>query len=277
MDFAISAKANACRRRGRQVNRSEAVLLEALAVDLATYAFEAEAESAYWWFSGRRRLFAREIGRLALLKSSPILDVGSSTGTNLRMLRDLGFCTVEALDASEEAIRYCRDKGLGMVRQGDVCAMPFSEASFELVLATDVIEHVDDDSQAIREIVRILRPGGYALITVPGFPSLWGLQDRVAHHKRRYQFRQLVELIIAGGLVVERAYHFNFLLFVPIWIARRLIDLFDVKLKSEGEINSPLTCRILSAIFTVDIALSPILHLPFGVSILVIARKVRSC
>jgi SAM-dependent methyltransferase len=242
-------------------------------MDLANYAVEAEAELTHWWFSGRRRLFAREINRLALPKSSPVLEVGSSTGTNLRLLRELEFRSVEALDTSEEAIRYCRDKGLGLVRQGDVCAMPFPAAGFDLVLATDVIEHVNNDRQAIREIARVLRPGGHALITVPAFPSLWGLQDRVAHHKRRYRFRELLERIELAGLLTERAYHFNFLLFVPIWIARRLIDLFNVKLKSEGEVNSPLINHILSGIFSADIALAPLLHPPFGVSILVMARK----
>ena len=242
-------------------------------MDLATYAVEAQAELAHWWFVGRRRLFAREIDRLRLPQSSPVLDVGSSTGTNLRVLREFGFRKVEAVDASEEAIRYCRDKGLGVVQQGDVCAMPFPQESFALVLATDVIEHIDDDGQALREIVRILRPGGYALITVPAFPSLWGLQDRVAHHKRRYRLRPLLARIEGAGLVVERSYHFNFLLFGPIWIARRLIDLFGIKLSSEGEINSPLLNRILSAVFSADIALAPLIHPPFGVSILVMARK----
>jgi SAM-dependent methyltransferase len=249
-------------------------VVEAPGVDLATYAFEAEAELVHWWFAGRRRLFASEISRLALQKSSPVLDVGCSTGTNLRLLRQLGFSSIEALDASEEAIRYCREKGLGIVRQGDICAMPFAQASFELVLATDVIEHVDDDQQALREIVRILRPGGHALITVPAFPSLWGLQDRVSHHKRRYRIEPLLERVEGAGLRVERRYHFNFLLFAPIWIARRLIDMFDVKLNSEDEINSPMINRILSALFAADVALAPIIHPPFGVSILVMARKV---
>src|SRR5262249_915243 len=201
------------------------------------------------------------------------LDVGRSTGTNLRLLRELEFRGVEALDASEEAIRYCRDKGLGIVRQGDVCAMPFADASFDLILATDVIEHVEDDGQAIREIRRVLRPGGHALITVPAFPSLWGLQDRVAHHKRRYRMGRLLECIEGAGLSVDRAYPFNFLLFLPIWIAGRLIDVFDIKLKSEGEINSPLMNRILSGVFALDVGLAPVLHPPFGVSILVMARK----
>src|SRR5215470_15828030 len=105
-------------------------------MDIATYATEAEAESTHWWFIGRRRLFAREIDKAGVPRSSRVLDVETSTGANLRLLRDLGFCSVEGLDFSPEAIRYCREKGLGLVRQGDVCAMPFADESFDLVLAT---------------------------------------------------------------------------------------------------------------------------------------------
>ena len=108
-------------------------------------------------------------------------------GTNLRLLQELGICrTARGLDLSDDAIRWCAEKGLGTVEKGDVCNLPFGEASFELVLATDIIEHVDDDLQAITEIRRVLAPGGTAIITVPAFQSLWGLQDDVAHHKRRY-------------------------------------------------------------------------------------------
>src|SRR6266480_4269479 len=142
-------------------------------MDATAYALEAEAEATHWWFTGRRRLFAREIDKTGLSRTSRVLDVGTSTGANLRLLRDLGFRAVDGLDFSQDAIRYCREKGLGLVRLGDVCGMPFVNGSFDLVLATDIIEHVDDDLKALREIGRVLRPGGKVLITVPAFPILW--------------------------------------------------------------------------------------------------------
>src|SRR5215216_6608654 len=190
-------------------------------MDLATYATEAEAEATHWWFVGRRRLFAREIDKAGVPRTSRVLDVGTSTGANLRLLRDLGFHSIEGLDFSQEAIRYCRTKGLGLVRHGDVCGMPLTDESFDLLLATDIIEHVDDDLAALREIARVLRPGGKALITVPAFPMLWGLQDRIGQHKRRYRMRQLVDRVTRAGLSIDVNYHFNFLLFIPIWLGRR--------------------------------------------------------
>jgi SAM-dependent methyltransferase len=242
-------------------------------MDSAAYAVEAEAEATHWWFRGRRRLFAREIKKTGLPRTSRVLDVGTSTGANLRLLRDLGFRAVYGLDFSQEAIHYCQEKGLGLVQQGDVCGMPFANASFDLVLATDVIEHVDDDLKALREIGRVLKPGGKVLITVPAFPILWGLEDRVSRHKRRYLRRGLVDRVTRAEFSIELCYYFNFLLFIPIWAARRLIDIFRPDVQSEAQINSPLLNRLLSAIFAADIAMAPILHPPFGVSILIVARK----
>jgi len=125
-------------------------------MDIAAYAVEAEAEATHWWFRGRRRLFAREIKKTGLPRTSRVLDVGTSTGANLRLLRDLGFRALDGLDFSQEAIHYCQEKGLGFVQLGDVCGMPFANGSFDLVLATDIIEHVDDDLKALREIGRVL-------------------------------------------------------------------------------------------------------------------------
>jgi SAM-dependent methyltransferase len=242
-------------------------------MDIATYALEAEAEATHWWFVGRRRLFAREIDKTGLPRTSRVLDVGTSTGANLRLLRDLGFHAVDGLDFSQEAIRYCREKGLGIVRHGDVCGMPFADESFDLLLATDIIEHVDDDLKALREIARVLRPGGKALIVVPAFPILWGLQDRVAQHKRRYRMDELADRVARAGFAIEVSYYFNFLLFVPIWLGRRLVDIIRPRIQNESQINSPLLNRMLSAIFTVDIAVAPVLRPPFGVSILIVAEK----
>ncbi len=239
-------------------------------MDLVAYEMEAEVEENHWWFTTRRILFAREIAKLGLPHDAAILDVGTSTGTNLRLLRDEGFHNVAGLDFSRDAISFCQSKGFDSVKQGDVCAMPFEDNSFDLVLATDIIEHVDDDAQAVREIARVLRPGGRAIVTVPAFPSLWGLQDEVAQHKRRYRQAQFVNTLEAGGLAANDSYYFNYLLFVPIFIARKLIKAFDIKLKTESELNNAFLNRILEAVFRFDVWTAPVLRVPFGVSIMAV-------
>lgn len=242
-------------------------------MESGTFASEAVHEANHWWFVGRRRLFAREIAEAGLPKQAAVLDVGTSTGTNLRMLREIGFGNVAGLDFSRDAIAYCESKGFGGVREGDICAMPFADDSFDLVLATDIIEHVDDDQTALHEIARVLKPGGLVLVTVPAFKALWGLQDRVAQHKRRYRQKQLLERIGKAGLATETSYHFNYLLFLPILLARRAIDLFGIKARSEAEFNSTSSNWLFDKIFTFDVFSARRLKPPFGVSILAFARK----
>lgn len=242
-------------------------------MDSATYAIEAEVEATHWWFTERRWLFGRLISSLALPRDARILDIGTSTGTNLRMLRELGFSRFEGLDSSAEAVQWCAEKGYGKVTQGDICKLPFADGSFDLVLATDVVEHVDDDLAALREIRRVLAPGGRALITVPAFMALWGRQDEVGQHKRRYGRGELRQRVEAVGLRAQRRFYFNYLLFLPILLVRTFVRRAHVKVENENELNSPFLNRILRAIFRVDVWSAPFLHPPFGVSFLLIAGR----
>jgi SAM-dependent methyltransferase len=244
-------------------------------MDNSFYADEAVLEATHWWYTERRRLFSRLITEMGLPADARILDIGTSTGTNLRMLHDLGFSRYEGLDSSEEAVRWCAEKGYGNVTKGDACKLPFADGTFDLVLATDVIEHVDDDIAALREIGRVLNPGGRALITVPMFGALWGLQDEVSHHKRRYRTRELLARADSAGLRVFKRFYFNYILFVPIFFVRAAIRIFRVKMSSEVQFNNGITNRIMKLIFRLDVATAPYLHPPFGVSYLMLAdRKV---
>ena len=94
-----------------------------------TYAIEAELESSHWWFVGRRLLFSRIINDLQLPANAQVLDIGTGTGSNLRMLHGLGFVRCEGLDASEDAVRFCAGKGYGNVTTGDVCQLPYADTN----------------------------------------------------------------------------------------------------------------------------------------------------
>jgi SAM-dependent methyltransferase len=186
-------------------------------MDTATYAAEAVLEENHWWYVGRRVLFSEIIKTLRLSENVDVLDVGTSTGTNLRMLRDLGFSKIRGLDQSPDAIRYCAEKGLGTVQLGDICALPFDDCRFDLVLATDIIEHVEDDLLALRELYRVLKPGANLLVTVPTFEILRGPGDDVSHHKRRYRLPELLKKLNHANLVPTEFFYFNYLLFFPSW------------------------------------------------------------
>jgi SAM-dependent methyltransferase len=242
-------------------------------MDSAAYASEAVIEADHWWFVGRRFLFSDLIKGFGLPRDAQILDVGTGTGANLRLLRGLGFAQITGVDQSPEAIRFCAEKGLGVVRLGDIHALQLPDQRFDLVLATDVIEHVDDDLAALRELRRVLKPGGYLLLTVPAFHLLWGLQDDVSHHRRRYRLKRLLKTLRVAELSIRQQFYFNYLLFLPILVARRLMRIFKIRIDSEGEINAGWLNRTLEAVFRFDVKTAPLLRPPIGVSALIVATR----
>jgi len=242
-------------------------------VDISTYEIESEVEQTHWWFVGRRNLFKNLIKKMNLPEDAKILDIGTSTGTNLRLLKQMGFSNYQGMDLHDEAIKWCAIKQLGVVCKGDVCDIPFPDATFDLVMATDIIEHVDDDLRAVQEIKRVLAPGGQAIITVPAFQSLWGMQDDVSQHKRRYLKKPFAQLLTQAPLRITDINYFNFLLFIPICLVRKIIKLSGIKLKSENQINSFFINKVLGLIFELDIAALKYVKPPFGVSILAVVKN----
>jgi len=238
----------------------------------SVYAVEAEVEATHWWFAGRRDLFQKIIQQNETATDAPVLDVGTGTGANLRLLKKMGFTSVTGVDSSEDAIRFCAEKGFGVVEKGDVCDLPFAADHFQLVLATDIIEHVDE-TPALKELFRVLAPGGTAVFTVPAFQMLWGLQDELSHHKRRYTKRQIELAVKQAGFRIVDSFYFNYILFPPIWAMRQVIRLLDIKLESENQINTPWINRVLTHLFHFDVLTAPRLKPPFGVSIMVVAQK----
>ena len=158
-------------------------------MELSVYEIESEVEATHWWFKERRWLFGRMLRDIP--RSAKVLDVGSGTGSNLRMLVEAGFRDVRGLDMSPAAAQFAKAKNLPPIEYGDVQRLPYEAETFDLLLATDVVEHVDDDAKAVQELARILRPGGHLLVTVPCFQSLWGPQDELAMHKRRFRLGEI--------------------------------------------------------------------------------------
>jgi SAM-dependent methyltransferase len=241
-------------------------------MDPSIYEAEAAVEASHWWFEGRRRLFGRILERYAVKPESRILDAGTGTGANLRMLMERGYANALGLDFSPDAISFCVKKGLS-VRLGSLTEIPFEDRSLDFVLATDVIEHLDDDVGALAEIRRVLRPGGRVLITVPAFQSLWGYNDDRAHHKRRYRLPQLRERLADSDLHICEIFYFNYILFVPIWLARLAAYRFAKTAVNESELNSPSLNAVLLRLFKFDTWTAERIHPPFGVSILAVAER----
>src|SRR2546429_6171263 len=215
-----------------------------------TYSVKYEVEEHHWWFVGRRRIIerfvvavCRDIGKL----KPRILDVGCGTGANLQMLAQHG--AAEGVDVSTEALDFCRARGLSKVKQGAAEALPYEDASFDLVTGLDVVEHLDDDIAGLAEMRRVLRPGGRALLFVPAFMFLWGVQDDISHHRRRYTIPGLSERLGEAGLKVECATYANITFFLPILFGRVLMRLTGLRPASENNITIGALNGLLGWIF----------------------------
>jgi SAM-dependent methyltransferase len=247
-------------------------------VQPASYQAEAEHEQHHWWFRGRRRLLAGLLGGLDLPARARVLDVGCGTGANAEVLAAPGRFTV-GLDPSALALALARPGGHRAVLRGDGAALPFGDRSFDLVCALDVLEHLDDDAAAARELHRVLRPGGALVVFVPALRLLWGRQDEVSNHRRRYGRRQLGDLVTAAGLAVVRLTFFNTLLLPPILAARRVMRLVPRlarSVRSENDLGGPLANRVAGLIFSAETAFVCRANLPIGVSLACVARRTES-
>jgi SAM-dependent methyltransferase len=235
----------------------------------------AEVEASHWWFLGRRTIFDVVIRSLPLRPGGRLLDLGCGTGANLNFLASYGRAI--GLDWGEAAARYARDRTAVPVLRGDVTRLPCATGSMDLITAFDLIEHVDDDHACVRELARVCRPGGFIMVTVPAFPWLWGRQDVINHHKRRYRSQELERLFTEGGLEIARFTYINTLLFpviAAVRLFRRLIPGRSAEPRSDFSMTRPgIVNTLLARVFGAEARVVRHGRLPFGVSLLCVARK----
>ncbi len=230
-----------------------------------------ELEESHWWFVGRRRivlsLLEKELPSGAQLD---VLDAGCGGGATTESLRRYGRVT--GLELEGEAVDYARERGRNVL-QGSIEALPFEDGSFDLALALDVVEHVPDDLGVLRELHRVLRPGGRLLVTVPALMLLWSAHDEANGHYRRYTVDGLRRRVEAAGFEVIIATYFNTLLFPLVLVLRTFWKAHPKKTASDvSEVPRPLN-KLLAGLFSLERLLVGRIGLPVGVSALCLARK----
>lgn len=234
----------------------------------------ADLEGVQWWYAGMRR-----IARAVLTPLLPpiegrarrILDAGCGTGWNLQDLATLG--DTYGIDLSPLAVVTTKRRG-GRVAQGNLLALPYASSSFDLVTSFDVLYHawILDDAQAVRELSRVLRPGGLILVKVPALKILWGAHDEAVHSRHRYTRSELERLLDGAGLRLVRSTYANSLLF-PVLLSRRALDRVLNRHGSDVALLPPLLERLFGGLLTVEAWLLGRLNLPIGASVFAVAKK----
>ena len=229
------------------------------------------ADERHWWYRGRRRVLRAAIERLPLARGARVLDAGCGSG---RMLDELArYGRVCGVDLSSEAVAASRARGHEVVR-ARIEAMPFADATFDLVTCLDVIEHTPDDRATLAELRRVTRPGGLLVVTVPAYQALWSWHDEVNRHFRRYDAPALRAAARAAGWDVVADTHFNGMLLAPaaaVRIAQR-------RRGSHGRSDLALTPRALDRLLELPLQLESRLlaagaRLPAGLSLLAVLRR----
>lgn len=240
----------------------------------AFYPQYAALEDRHWWFLGRRAILLRLLhDRLGDASGLRALDVGCGTGGWLSCLARFG--PVEAVDADADAVSFCHARGHAQalhVPTGE--PLPFADASFDLVTALDVVEHVADDVALLRDVRRVCAAGALILVTAPAYRFLWGDQDVVSQHYRRYTGRQLRTALDAAGFDVEHLTYFNTALFPAVAAVRLLRRAVRAPRadRSDFETGPASLHRPLARLLAAEAGPVSRRGLPFGVSLAAVAR-----
>jgi SAM-dependent methyltransferase len=236
-------------------------------------------ETEHWWFRWRFALIHEVIGRIEGIPKRPrMLDAGCGTGQMLKMLQRQGSAV--GLDLSHEAIIFAASRDARNLVLGSVTNPPFAEGTFDVALALDVIEHVDDDCGILEGLRSIVRPGGALIVTVPAFEFLWSDHDRINHHRRRYRAGELRARLEGAGFEIDRVTYCNTALFPVVALVRRAQAIKRrFRPKSDAELSSDLhrypqlLNGLLYQLMLVETRLLRRFDMPVGVSILAVARR----
>jgi SAM-dependent methyltransferase len=242
-------------------------------MDLELYREHDELADVHWWFVGRRRIL-RALLHQFLGPRQPdrrLLDIGCGPGGMLAVLGEFG--EVVGVEANVAAARRAAQRTACRVDvSGLPGPLPFEDSSFDAVSAFDVIEHVDDDRAAVRELYRLLRPGGLMFCTVPAFQWLWSAHDTRNGHHRRYTRRQLIGVLEENDFFPEKVSYFK-TVFLPVMVLARFASRFATPPPSDFWLPPAPANLIFGWAFAAERWIVARGGLPIGGSLLAVARR----
>lgn len=233
-------------------------------------------EDKHFWMKSRRD-FIKSIFNKYVNYANKIIEIGAGTGSITRCLLENGYNDISVGEVHLSGLEYARSYGIKQRYQFDLMKTPFYE-HFDVVGMFDVLEHIDDDDLAVKNIYKMLKPGGKAIVTVPAHKWLWSKQDAIAYHRRRYEAEQLKKLFEENGFNILETRAF-FISILPLLYLRTFVDrdngvLKENDFKERFRVN-PVINFILGQILPIENRLlanaSPI----WGGSLLIVAERLR--
>jgi SAM-dependent methyltransferase len=231
-------------------------------------------EETHWWYRTLHRLIEEALDRhLPDWRDRLVLDAGCGTGAILKRLGNPH--THVGIDLSDDAVRFCRQRGLQTVARGDVAALPFPGGTFDAVISSSVLYHqwVPDVRGALVEMRRALRPDGFLLVNLPAFNFLHSAHDVATQTARRFRRSEVSDLLHAAGFAVTSLTYWTTLLFPAALMARTLGGSSSGR---DFDITGPWGAarnEALMRLMSVELAWLRRWPLPFGVDIFAVAQR----
>jgi SAM-dependent methyltransferase len=279
-------------REGILVPRDGPVRHQAEDYDPRHFELLLRMQRKHFWYLGRHR-FVRAAVEKCLISASlapnalAAIDMGGGCGGWVNFLCEQGpsFLELALADSSLDALRLARSIVPDGVRCYNVSVfdLPWNER-WDVVFLLDVLEHLHEDTEALRQIRRTLKPGGLVVVTVPAMKKFWSYNDEVAGHRRRYSCADLARLGERAGLEVLDTRYFMFLLSPLLWASRKLAtgptgrtqeDLRCMAEKAHRIPSRPVNA-VLAAVFGAEASAGLQLRFPWGTSALALFRRSRA-
>jgi len=234
-------------------------------------------EKDYWWFRARRDMIFKLLRHMKVHHNCKILDLGCASGHLITFLEKKGFKNISGIDISKEAIKKCREKGMKDTFIRDCADTKFKNRAFDVLIASDVLEHIETDSIALSEWNRILKKNGILIVFVPAFNFLWSKHDEVNYHYRRYSRKKLLDDLKKSNFTIVRASYWNFSLFIPISFLR-ILQFFTSKISGGKEDQLFQLPHIINKVLLYllkleNTLLEKSLTYPYGLSVLAVGKK----
>ncbi len=226
----------------------------------------AKAENIHFWFKSRNKFIAHLFNKF-ISRNDKILEVGAGTGSISAVLKKEGY-DMSIGEIHPCGIEYARSKTKKMsipIYQFDITKSPFRN-EFDVVCLFDVLEHIKDDTKVVQNIYKILKKKGKIVLTVPAHMWLWCEDDEISNHFRRYEIKNLKEMLNKEGFSIKYATNF-FIAIIPLLYIR-------TKIKASKEISiNPLVNLILLIVSNIENKILNYISSKIGGSIIIIAEK----
>jgi len=243
-------------------------------MDKVLYKAHIDYSEKHWWFMGRRTIVKNILSKYLFSKNNnfKIADIGSGAGSMISILNYFGKVT--AIEPNAELTQYLQTKFDSKIEISNSTFENFKPTTqYDIISFFDVLEHLDNDEQILKKISSMLNKGGYFVCTVPAYNFLWGSNDKIAHHKRRYTKQALTKKLQAADFKIIRISYFNFFFF-PLIALIRLLDRFLPQQKIDFQVGGSFLNDILYKIFASESLFLKYTNLPFGISLFCLAQKI---